>query len=147
VDLRDYEKMPAVGAAMTPFPHFVRADTPITEVEQLMQAHQIRHIPVIDESKVVGIISERDLHRLVNPSLPAVNKKHIRARNVMVAHPYVVETKTPLAQVLAEMADRRIGSAVVVKGGKLAGIFSVTDACRILAHELRTRFPSDNDAA
>lgn len=147
MDLRDYDRMPAVGAAMTPFPHFVRADTPVTEVERLMDAHDIRHIPVLVDAKVVGIISERDLHRLVNPALPAVNKQHIKARNVMVADPYVVETKTPLAEVLSEMADRRIGSAVVVKSGKLAGIFSVTDACRILARELHTRFPDDHEAA
>ena len=147
MDLRDYEKMPVVGVAMTPFPHHVVAETPVIEVEELMAAHSIRHVPVLKEGKVVGIISERDLHRLVNPSLPTVNKRRIRARDIMVRDVYVVETTAPLADVLSQMAERRIGSTVVLRHGKLVGIFSVTDACRVLAHELETRFPQGPDAA
>ena len=48
---------PQVGAAMTPFPHFVKGDDTIDEVERLMRQHQIRHVPVQDEGRVVGIIS------------------------------------------------------------------------------------------
>lgn len=148
MDLRDYDRMPMVGMAMTPFPHFVAPETPVTELERLIREHAIRHIPVQDKGRVVGIVSERDLRRLVNPSLPRVDKGRIKARDVMVSRVYVVETSTPLAQVLAEMAERRIGSTVVVRNGKLAGIFSVTDACRILARELVARFPKGpNDAA
>lgn len=147
MDLRDFDKMPTVGVAMTPFPHSVLVDAPITEVEELMATHAIRHVPVQKEGSVVGIISQRDIQRLVNPSLPPVDKRRIRAREVMVSDVYVVETGTPLAEVVATMAERRIGSALVLRHGKLAGIFSVTDACRILAHELETRFPSGPDTA
>ena len=142
MDLRDFDRMPTVGVAMTPFPHSVLVDAPISDVEELMAAHAIRHVPVQKEGSVVGIISQRDVQRLVNPSLPAVDKRRIRAREV-----YVVETGTPLAEVVATMAERRIGSAVVLRHGRLAGIFSVTDACRILAQELKTRFPSGPSSA
>ena len=54
---------------------------------------------------------------------------------------YTVDIGTPIAPVVATMAERRLGCAVVLKNGKLAGIFSTTDACDILAHVLEERFP------
>jgi acetoin utilization protein AcuB len=147
IDLRDYDRMPPVGAAMTPFPSSVHSDAPVTEVEALMASHRIRHVPVQVEGRIVGIVSERDLHRLINPALPRVDKQRIRVRDVMQRDVYVVEIATPLATVLGEMAERRLGSAVVTRNGKLVGIFSTVDACRILARELEERFLGGDDAA
>jgi CBS domain-containing protein len=147
--LRRNAHAPQVGKAMTPFPHFVKGGDSVEDVEQLIRQHRIRHVPVQDDGKVVGIISERDLSRLVNPSLPPVNKARIRASEVMLADPYVVEVDAPLARAVSEMAERHIGSAIVVKRGKLAGILSVTDVCRALAELLDDLFLPDNgnDAA
>ena len=147
MDLRDYRHMPPVSAAMTPFPYHVQADAPVAEVERLMQEHGIRHIPVQDGGRVVGIISERDLHQLVNPALPRRDRERIRARDVLVSDPYVVEMNAPLDEVLAEMSRRGIGSAIVVRHQRLAGILSATDICRALAAILRQRFPGGHDAA
>ena len=63
--------------------------------------------------------------------------------------PYSVELTTPLSIVLREMAARRIGAAVVVRAGRLAGIVTVTDACRALGEVLESRFgaPDPGDAA
>lgn len=143
------DRPPAVGAAMTPFPHFVDIMDPVSKIEKLMSSHRIRHIPVQQEGRVVGIVSERELHHLVNPSLPRVDKARIRARDILVANPYVVEIDTPLRTVVAEMAERHLGSAIVVKRGKLAGILSVVDVCRILAKMLDDGFPAPggNEAA
>ena len=147
MDLRDYRHMPPVSAAMTPFPYHVQADDPISEVERLMEEHRIRHVPVQDGGRVVGIISQRDLHHLVNPALPRRDHQRIRARDILVPDPYVVEMTAPLDEVLAEMARRQIGSAIVVRHGRLAGILSATDACRVLAEVLRHRFSGSDDAA
>jgi acetoin utilization protein AcuB len=149
MDLSKYNHVPSVGIAMTPFPHFVRANDSATSVERLMQEHDIRHIPVQEEGRVVGLISERDLHRLVNPALPTVDKAAIRARDISLPDPYVVEMDTPLDQVAAAMAERHIGSAIVVRNGKLVGILSTTDVCQTLSGVLASYFanPSGGDAA
>jgi acetoin utilization protein AcuB len=148
LNLRDYDRMPTIGSAMTHFPRFVRSDAPVTEVEELMTSLKIRHVPVQAGGEVVGIVSERDLHRLVNPSLPRLDKMRIRAKDIMQRDVYLVEVGTPMAEVLHEMAERRLGSAVVLKNGRLAGIFSTIDVCRVLAHVLEERFPTgDGDAA
>jgi acetoin utilization protein AcuB len=67
----------------------------------------------------------------------------------MVPDPYVVAFDAPLSEVVAELNRRRIGSALVVRHGKLAGILSVMDVCRILASLLDAEFPAKggNDAA
>jgi acetoin utilization protein AcuB len=147
VDLSDYRHMPPVSAAMTPFPYHVQADDPISEVERLMEQHGIRHIPVQDDGRVVGMISEGDLHHLVNPALPQRDHKRIRARDILVRDPYIVELTAPLDEVVAEMSRRQIGSAIVVRQARLAGILSYTDVCRVLAAILRHRFSGSDDAA
>jgi len=147
VDLRDYRRMPPVAAAMTAFPYHVQAEDPISEVERLMEEHGIRHIPVQDDGRVVGMISDRDLHHLVNPALPRRDRERIRARDILVPDPYVVEMSASLLDVVEEMARRQIGSAIVLRHGRLAGVLSTTDVCRVLAEILRQRFPSGDDAA
>jgi CBS domain-containing protein len=59
----------------------------------------------------------------------------------------VVEMSAPLDEVAGEMAARHIGSAIVVRHGRLAGIFSAVDACRLLAEILRDRFGEGPEAA
>ena len=145
--LADYERMPSVGAAMTPFPHSVGPDASVLEVERVMNAHRIRHVPVQEDGRVLGVVSERDLHQLVHASLPD-------ARQGPAAHPPPAAPRAlrgrddaPLDEVADEMARQHVGSAAVVRHGKLAGIFSTVDACRLLAEFLRDRFPEGPVAA
>jgi acetoin utilization protein AcuB len=145
--LSDYEHMPSVGAVMTPFPHAVGADASVLDVEQMMQAHRIRHVPVQEDGRVLGVVSERDLHQLVHATLPEADKARLRIRLLLGHAPYVVEMNTPLDEVALEMAERQIGSAVVLRHGKLAGIFSTGDACRLLGEILGDRFRDGPEAA
>jgi acetoin utilization protein AcuB len=145
--LGDYERMPSVGAAMTPFPYSVGPDASVLEVEQLMNAHRIRHVPVQEDGRVLGVVSDRELHHLVHTALPDSDKARLRIRTLLRQAPYVVEMTTPLDQVTSEMATRHVGSAAVLRHGKLAGIFSTVDACRLLAEFLRDRFPEGPEAA
>lgn len=145
--LSDYDHMPSVGVVMTPFPYAVGADASVLEVEHMMQSHRIRHVPVQEEGRVLGVISERDLHQLVHATLPDPDKARLRIRHLLRHEPYVIEMSTPLDEVADEMAKRHIGSAVVLRHGRLAGIFSTVDACRLLAEFLRHRFSDGPEAA
>jgi len=141
--MKKFKKMPSVGSVMTPFPYFVDVDATVLEVEGLMREHRIRHIPVDENGRVVGIVSERDLRHLARGPSPEAEKARIRARAVMTTNPYVASFDTPLNEVASEMARRRIGSAIIVHHEKLAGILSVTDVCRILAEILTSEFSSN----
>jgi acetoin utilization protein AcuB len=114
-----------------------------------MRKHKIRHVPVQRDGEVIGIVSERDLHRWASKTSSATDRTVVLAAEAMIPNPYVVPFDTPLSEVAAEMNRRRIGSALVVRHGKLAGILSVMDICRILASVLDTEFPANDgdDAA
>ncbi len=146
---RRHQKMPVVGAVMTSFPYFVDADDTVAKVERLMDEREIRHLPVQERGRVVGIVSERDLHHFIKRSAPVEEKNNVRARDIMVADPYVVSFNTPLNEVVSEMAQRHIGSAIITRSGKLAGVLSANDVCRILGEYLESRFGADggDDAA
>jgi acetoin utilization protein AcuB len=134
---------------MTPFPYFVDTDNEVGEVERLMGEHHIHHIPVQQNGRVVGIVSERDLYHLGDRFLPITDRARIRARDIMVDDPYIVAFDTPLNEVALEMAKRHTGSTIVLHHGKLAGILSATDICRILAEIFESEFSPDtgDDAA
>lgn len=139
---------PSVGAAMTPFPYFVQRDDPVAAAERIIAEHAVRHVPVKHEGEVVGLVSERDLHRLVNPALPGVDKERLRVGAILRGEPYIVGIGAPLARVVEEMAERRIGAAIVVKRGKLAGVLTTVDVCRALAELLDALYaPPGDDVA
>jgi acetoin utilization protein AcuB len=130
--------MPIVGAVMTSFPYFVEADDSVRKIEKMMDDHNIRHLPVQEKGRVVGIVTERDLHHAIMRAASPEEKGKVKARDVMVGEPYAVVFNTPLNEVVAEMAKRRIGSAIVLRHGKLAGVLSAVDVCRIFAEYLES---------
>ena len=125
---------------MTPFPYFVDTDNEVGEIERLMGEHHIHHIPVQQNGRVVGVVSERDLYHLGDRFLPIKDRARIRARDIMADDPYIVAFDTPLNEVALEMANRHAGSAIVLHHEKLAGILSATDICRILAEIFESEF-------
>ena len=147
--MKQLKKMPIVGAVMTSFPYFVEADDTVAKLEQMMDEHGIRHLPVQEKGRLVGIVSERDLHHVISRMASAEAKLKSHARDIMIADPYVAAFNTPLNEVVSQMALRHIGSVIVVRRGKLAGILSSIDVCRIFAEYLDSQFTpaSGYDAA
>ena len=138
------KRMPIVGAVMTSFPYFVGVDDTAVTLESMMDEHNIRHLPVQENGKVIGIVSERDLHHHVKREAPQAEKNQIQARHLMVPNPYIVPFRTSLHEVVFEMANRRIGSVLIQRHGKLAGILSAMDVCRIFGEYLESMFPGGN---
>lgn len=139
--------MPTVKAVMTPFPHSVDADASLAQARAVMLEHEIRHLPVKGEhGDLIGVLTDRDLKRALDPDLGLPAREELLVRDVFVRDGYVVELHAPLDRVLLNMAERHIGSALVVHRGRLAGIFTATDACRAFGELLRDRFgPSPGD--
>jgi signal-transduction protein with cAMP-binding, CBS, and nucleotidyltransferase domain len=136
------KRMPIVGSVMTSFPYFVETGESATQMERMMDAHGIRHLPVQENGTVVGIVSERDLHHHVKRNAPQAEKDKLLARQIMVPDPYIVPFRAPLNEVVLEMSRRRIGSVLVERHGKLAGILSAMDVCRIFGEYLESMFPT-----
>jgi len=133
---------------MTPFPWKVRLDDSLSHATAVMRERNIRHLPVTDGDRLVGIVTERDIGLVENAVRSSGEGASLRVRDACEPDAYVVDLSAPLDRVLAEMAERHIGSALVVKGGKLAGIFTSSDACHHFGRFLVQAFGSgDDDAA
>lgn len=115
----------------TPNPITATEDMSIDEVLHLMSEHGVRHLPVVRDDEVVGVISDRDL-RLAR-GLSDEHKFQVRAGDIMSAEPVAVNADMPLDDVAFTMSDRKIGSVIVnERDGTLLGIFTVTDALNAL---------------
>jgi acetoin utilization protein AcuB len=108
----------------------------LTAARELMQLHQIRHLPVVEPSgEVVGLVSLGDLYAM--EAVAEADPDRAEVRQAMAAEAFSVAPETPLAEVAAQLADRHVGSALVVEGGRLVGLFTASDALRVLARLLR----------
>ena len=126
---------------MTPFPHFVEVGDSLLRARSMMVEHQIRHLPVQDNGSLVGILTDRDLKRALDPDLGFPRKRELFVADVFMPEAYVVDGIEPLDTVLAHMATHHIGSALVTKHDKLVGILTATDACRLYSEHLRSLHP------
>jgi len=116
---------------MTPAPHWIGAGQACSEAQSMMREHRIRHLPVLRQARLVGVVSERDL-ALVQ-SLPGMRPEALPVEEAMTDPAYTVAADTPLPEVARVMATRKFGSAVVMDGDEVVGVFTTTDALRALA--------------
>ena len=134
-----------VGSVMTPLPRTVDVDTPLRAARELMRQRGIRHLPVRGGDGVVGLLSDRDLKRALNPDLGLPPMDELFVGDVAVFDAHTVGEDTPLWQVVGDMADLQIGSVLVERDEDLVGIFTATDACRLLGEYLRDGEDLDDD--
>lgn len=134
------KRIPHIKTVMTAFPYSIDIEAPIAEAQALMEEHQIRHLPVMKNGALAGVISDRDVKLTLDPELGYQPDGIVLVRHVCNHDVYVVDLNEQLDRVAADMAERHIGSALVTKDEKLVGVFTVTDACRLLAEYLRKEF-------
>jgi CBS domain-containing protein len=142
-------KLPQLKLLMTPFPYPIGLDATVAEALGLMQEHAVRHLPVMDDNHaLVGVITERDIEAM-KAGQSAGAADDLAVREMYIHDAYIADINEPLDNVLLDMAARHIGSVLVTRKGRLAGVFTSTDACRGFGEYLRKRFPRDdgNDAA
>jgi CBS domain-containing protein len=121
---------------MTPFPYSVDAEAPIDAAIEFMRTHKIRHLPVTTKGVLTSVVTDRDIKLVLGPDFASPDSRELKVRDAAVKDCYIVDLETPLSTVLRHMATQRIGSAVVTRRGKLAGVFTANDACRVLADYL-----------
>ncbi|HEY2410087.1 MAG TPA: CBS domain-containing protein [Polyangiaceae bacterium] len=129
--------IPLVQKYMTTSPHTIGEDQPMSVAHKMMRDYDIRHLPVLREHKIVGLVSDRDLHLV--ETLRDVDPRNVSVGEAMTQMPYVVAPDTPVDQVVSTMAAEKYGSAVIAQNNHVVGIFTTVDACRAFAELLHTR--------
>jgi acetoin utilization protein AcuB len=124
---------------MTKQPRCVAVTDSVHRARQIMQASGIRHLPVMDGARVVGIVTERDIRLLENCGRGGTD---ILVSEAMTPDPFIVGSAAPIEKVARTMAQRKLGSAVVMDDGLVVGMFSVVDALTALADVFEEYFAS-----
>ena len=126
--------MPAIDRYMTKQPWTLSGDATMADARRLMTAQHIRHIPIMDRGKLVGIVTDRDLRWAETMPDPDA----LSLEDVMIRDVFTVLIDAPADTVVEAMAARKCGSAVVVdRNGDVAGIFTANDALQFFAELLR----------
>jgi len=100
----------------------------------IMRLGRIRHLPVVDGTRLAGIISERDLFRTsLAEALGYGTKasrdlmKTLRIKDIMVTEVMIVSPETNLCDAVRIMVDKKIGCLPVVENERLVGLITETD--------------------
>ncbi|MCB0350001.1 MAG: CBS domain-containing protein [Bdellovibrionales bacterium] len=129
--------MPVISKYMTTQPHTIGSDQTLEKAGVLMREFHIRHLPVLKGGKIVGILTERDLHLV--ETLKGVDPKVLTVSEAYTPDPYIVSPQAPLDEVCAEMASHKYGSVLVEDNHKLVGIFTWVDGLVAMSELLGTR--------
>jgi acetoin utilization protein AcuB len=105
------------------------------EALRLCRERRIRHIPVVKDKRLVGIISDRDLRDASPPlgdpervsTMKEIQLEDVMTRKVITTHP-----EDTIVHAAREMYERKIESLPVVDEGKLLGIVTSSDVMRAL---------------
>jgi len=128
-----------VEEVMSPLPYVVRPGNTIAEAMSLLAETDVRHLPVVEDDELVGILSDRDLRQLT----PSANDEfdhpgRVRrlfeqpVSTVMTGDVVTVYPEAELGEAIDLMIEHKIGAIPVVEAGsrKLVGIVSYVDALR-----------------
>jgi acetoin utilization protein AcuB len=130
---------------MTPNPVTATAQASIAEVWDLMRELEIRHVPVVDDGALVGMLSDRDLARLDVAQVLTARGAEALGRelampivDLMSSDVIFVEPETDLSEVVGLLIEHRVGALPVIRPDTrfVVGIISYIDVLRALQGEI-----------
>jgi CBS domain-containing protein len=128
---------------MTPDVATLDRNDELSLADDIMKLGRIRHLPVVDEGRLVGIISQRDLFKASLTSAMGYGEKAKRefiklvvVKEVMVGDVITISTEASIEEAGRLMLEKKIGCLPVIEDGDLVGLITETD---ILRHYVETR--------
>lgn len=129
--------MPTIGEFMTREVKTLRSDQMLLDALQFLHSEGVRHIPILDDDKLVGVVTDRDVKR-ATPSALVPSQREVWEQivhetplaKVMTRNPATAPPTLTLAEALRMFVDDRIGCLPVVEGDALVGIVTARDLFR-----------------
>ena len=120
------------------------SDDTLDLVDDLMRLGRIRHMPIVRDGQLVGLVSQRDLFRAAISSVLHVRASaerewlaKIAVGEIMTTTLFTIGPDAPIGDAIEVMVNKKIGCLPVVQGGTLVGLLSESDCLRHLARALR----------
>ena len=112
----------------------VGPDAPLAEAARLLLARGVRHVLVVEDDELLGIVSDRDVKRAMPSTAPV---REVMTRTVITTGPTF-----PIEEAARVMVSERISALPVTKGGRLVGIVTETDILGIFVRAMGAGEPS-----
>ena len=142
-----------VGDIMTKEVVTITPASSIGAAIELMRQYGFRRLPVVEEGKLVGIVTDRDLRQATNSPLVLRERWYseflleaIKVRSCMTADPITVDPSTPVVDAARRLRQHKIGGLPVVAaddGNRVVGMVTVTDMLDCLIHLLASDESTD----
>jgi acetoin utilization protein AcuB len=127
----------------------IQSDTTLPEAIRLAAQRGIRHLPVLEEGKLVGLVSDRDLKRAMASSATSLEVHEltylldkVRVREIMARAVITITPLFPIEEAARLMVQERIGALPVTEAGDLVGIVTETDLLELFVNTMGAGEPS-----
>lgn len=126
----------------------VSADENIFNADKLLKKNHIRQLPVCNNTKLIGIITDRDIRQALGTEIPANSKivansesaKTKIVKDYMTPNPYTITPDTPIEKAVTIIKEKKIGSLPVCNlDNELLGIITITDISCLLINILNEK--------
>lgn len=125
-----------IDDVMTPCPHNIDASASLDEAIKKMSLLGVRHLPVVENGTLLGVVSERDLN--LSQFVCRTTSYCPCVGDVCVGEVFSVPSGSEVAMVALEMAEKKREYALVSdKDDNVIGIFTTVDACRLVHRTLK----------
>jgi acetoin utilization protein AcuB len=112
----------------------IAPDQTLEDACGIMHAKNIRHLPVVENGRVVGVVTDRDVHGATSAHLTAPCSPHGLVRDSMSSPPKTADPLDPVEDAAHTMRSLKIGCLPVVAGETLVGIVTGIDLLDALLH-------------
>lgn len=120
-----------ISSVMSPCPYKITSKTSATEAVQMMENFEIRHLPVVLDGMITGVLTVQQA--LLAKSFYSDNEDAPSVSDLPLSQPLVVSEDSDVAEVVKEMADKKLECALIAnEEDMLVGIFTTTDVCRLV---------------
>jgi acetoin utilization protein AcuB len=110
----------------------------LRDAVELLRSKHIRHLPVVEGSRLIGIVTDRDVKRATPSLLSGVDRDEYdrvldetKIAQIMTREPMTVTPETGLKAAVMVFIDRKVGALPVVSGSQLVGIITEIDLLRV----------------
>ena len=124
---------------MTPDPQTLDVQNTLLDAVLLIRRAELRHIPILQDGRIVGILTDRDVGRVAPSVLSPVSPQEYnrffeetRVGKVMTRNPVSIAPEAPLAEAVNLVYKNKLGCLLVLDGDRLIGIITVSDMLRAL---------------